>query len=457
MAYRISKIFLIIALITSPILLGGNRHGFELINLTLTVLALGFFIRSGNMSKLFSNLNKSTRNILIFLFIIIPAWMVIQATSLTPDFLNHPLWQELGIEGSISLNPGLTWSALMGYMSLSLVLIGVYMAIYDVRGAVQLQFICLMVINAIALFGLIVFLFDLQTYGITDSERNLKWINSTFVYKNATANFIGFGIVICIGYLVEMLLLKRIRFGRFPLSTQVFLISLNLIFLAISQILTASRGGILSTLVAIIFLFLLTMFAGKSKKALHPLSNVVRIIVTLLVILAIFAALYYLAQFRAENSIHSTQTRLSLIADSILAIFDRPFVGHGAGTYIDLEPLYHLSNAKDNIFWNKLHSTPIELMVTLGIPIFIAIYYFVAATFIRLINRCLKSNSNWILTIPAATIIVEMLVHGMFDFTIQIPAISLYAFILVSLSFNQKLRRKIDIYQIDKQSNIVND
>lgn len=443
MAYGISKIFLIISLIISPILLGGNRHGFELINLTLAILALGFFIQSGNMTKLFNGLNKSTRNIIIFLFVIIPAWMMLQATSLTPDFLNHPLWQELGIDGAISLNPGLTWSALMGYMSLSIVLIGVYMAIYDVKAAIQLQFICLMIINAIAMFGLIVYLFDLQTYGILDPEVNLKWVNGTFVYKNAMANFIGFGIIICMSYLVEMLLLKRIRFTKFSLSTQAFLISSNLTFLAISQILTASRGGIMSTLIAVTFLVLLVMVAKKSRKRKKKsLSNGVNIIVILLILFATFAALYYLAQFRGNSAIHSTQARLALISDSILAVFDRPLLGHGAGAYIDLEPLYHHTNSVDNIFWNKLHSTPMEIMVTLGIPIFLIIYYFVAAVFIRLVKRCLTSNSNWVLTIPAATIIVEMLVHGVFDFTIQVPAISLYAFILVSLSFNQKLRRR---------------
>ncbi|MBL1421809.1 MAG: O-antigen ligase family protein [Alphaproteobacteria bacterium] len=443
MTYKISKIFLIISLIISPILLGGNRYGFELISLTLTIFALGFFIHSGNMTKLFSDLNKNTRNIFIFLFVIIPAWMVLQATSLTPDFLNHPLWQELGIDGAISLNPGLTWSALMGYMSLSIVLIGVYMAMYDVKAAIQMQFICLMIINAIALFGLVVFLFDLQTYGIIDSTRSLKWINGTFVYKNAMANFIGFGIIICMSYLAEMLLLKRIRFAKLPLSTQAFLISINLVFLAILQILTASRGGIMSTLIAVTFLVLLVMLAKKSRKKKNSLSNGVKIIVILLVLFAAFAALYYLAQFRGSNSsIHSTQVRLALIADSIIAVLDRPLLGHGAGAYIDLEPLYHYANGVDRIFWNKLHSTPMEIMVTLGIPIFLIIYYFVAAIFIRLVNRCLTSNSNWILTIPAATIIVEMLVHGVFDFTIQVPAISLYAFFLVSLSFNQKFRRK---------------
>ncbi|PCI88206.1 MAG: hypothetical protein COB24_03695 [Hyphomicrobiales bacterium] len=442
MTYKISKIFLIISLIISPILLGGNRHGFELINLTLTILALGFFIHSGNMTKLFSDLNKNTRNIIIFLFVIIPAWMVLQATSLTPDFLNHPLWQELGINGAISLNPGLTWSALMGYMSLSIVLIGVYMAMYDVKAAIQLQFICLTIINAIALFGLIVYLFDLQTYGILDSEINLKWINGTFIYKNAMANFIGFGIIICMSYLVELLLLKRIHSTKLPLFTQAFLISLNLIFLAISQILTASRGGIMSTLIAVIFLVLLVMFVNKSRKKKNALPNGVKIIVILLVLFAAFVALYYLAQFRGDSAIHSTQARLALIADSIIAVVDRPLLGHGAGTYIDLEPLYHYANSIDHIFWNKLHSTPMEIMVTLGIPIFLIIYYFVAAIFIRLLKRCLKSNNNWILIIPAAAIIVEMLVHGVFDFTIQVPAISLYAFFLVSLSFNQKFRRK---------------
>ena len=443
MAYRLSKIFLILLLITSPFLLGSNRHGFELINLALALLALGFFIYSGNMNKLLTGLNKKTRNIFILLFLAIPAWMILQTTPLTPDFLNHPLGRELGIEGAISLNPGLTWSALMGYMSLSVVFIGVYMAIYDVKGAIQLQFICLMIINAVALFGLTVYLFDLQTYGIIDPKMNLKWLTGTFVYKNATANFIGFGLIICMSYLVEMMLLKRTHYRKAPLSTQVFLVSLNLIFLAISQILTASRGGIMSTLIAVSFLILLVIFAKRSDRRKSSIPNILKIIIVLSTILATVAALYYLAQFRGNSSsIHSAQARLNLIADSIGAIFNRPFWGHGAGTYVDLEPLYHINNGADHVLWNKLHSTHVEIMLTFGIPMFLAIYYFVSATFLRLVTRCLKSNNNWILTIPAVTIMFEMMVHGMFDFTIQIPTISLFAFILVSLSFNQKFRRK---------------
>lgn len=449
LAYRLSQFFLVILLIISPVLLGSARHGFELINVALAFVAIGLFIYSRNMTKLLKGLSKQSRYILVFMFVILPLWMILQATNLTPSFLHHPIWQDVGLNsGAISAAPSLTWSALMAYMGLSVVFIGLYMAIYDIKSAIKLQYICLMIINAISLFGLIVYLFEFETLGIIDNEYYNDWLAGTFVYKNAMANFVSFGIIICIAYLVEIFLLKRVRSNRFSLTAQALIHSINLIFLIIVQTLTGSRGGTTALLITIMFMLIIVFYAKhqqdrKSQSQNLQKSNWFIYIVALAIVILTVIAFYYLAEGRGGNSaISSTRVRLNLIIDGMMAIFDRPILGHGAGVYVEVEPLYHNLVGNDHLLWNKLHSTHIELLLTFGLPMFIGIYYFVFATLFRIIKRCINSNSNWILTLPAFAIIIDMLAQASFDFTAQVPAIGLFAVVLISLSFNQKIKRK---------------
>lgn len=117
--YKISKISLVILLITPPILLGSNRYILELLNLMLALIAISFFIMSGNMAKLLNGLNLHTKNILIFMFFFIPLWIAIQASPIVPKILYHPISALFNISGphTISLNPGLTWSSLIVVVS----------------------------------------------------------------------------------------------------------------------------------------------------------------------------------------------------------------------------------------------------------------------------------------------------------------------------------------------------
>lgn len=442
-SYNISKAILTLLLIVSPILLGSNRHVFELINLALAILALSFFIFSGNMGKLLRGLNSKARNILIFMFLVIPLWLAVQASTLTPESLHHPLWAQLNLatSGAISINPGLTWASLISYMSLSVVFIGIYMAVCDLKSAKKMQFTCLMVINAIAVFGLITYLFDFQTLGIVDKTEYRNWLTATFVYKNAMSNFVGFGIIICVAYLVELQLNKRVLTQKISHSTQIFLMTINLVILLAVQILTGSRGGIGSVLCAAIIMLVLVVYSKNRGEKRRQKPTLSFYIIALIVIFIAAIAFYYLAENRGgDAAIGSTHARLAQIGDAISAIFDRPWLGHGAGTYIDIEPLYHQLNMQDNILWNKLHSTHLELLLGLGLPVFIAIYYFVFATLARQINRAIKSSVNWRLTLPAIGIVIQTLAHASVDFTLQIPTISLYGFLLVSLSFNQRFR-----------------
>ena len=66
----------------------------------------------------------------------------------------------------------------------------------------------------------------------------------------------------------------------------------------------------------------------------------------------------------AENA----NVRMGLYAEALKAISDRPFLGHGAGTYSSIEPLYHSSVTPSDLVWDNAHSTVLEVIATLGIP-----------------------------------------------------------------------------------------
>ena len=122
----------------------------------------------------------------------------------------------------------------------------------------------------------------------------------------------------------------------------------------------------------------------------------------------------------------STETRLSLYREAMNAIGDRPFTGHGAGTYAAVQPIYQSSATPPQFVWKRSHSTYLEAAVTLGLPatiLFLVISVLILVWITGALARCKQANPALIAAIPVAAMAA---VHSLVDFSLQMQAVALY-------------------------------
>jgi O-antigen ligase len=136
----------------------------------------------------------------------------------------------------------------------------------------------------------------------------------------------------------------------------------------------------------------------------------------------------------------SAEVRLSLYAEALEAIKDRPLLGHGAGVYSSIQPLYHRSSTPSDLVWDNAHSTVLEIIVTLGIPV--AVFGIMVFGFIlfRLSQAwwCTTRNASSLLAAIGVCIAVGL--HAFVDFSLEIQANALYVASLVGLGMGEAMR-----------------
>lgn len=370
-------------------------------------------------------------------------WIFLQTLPISP----HPLWQETQkllpeAEEALSIDPFATWTAWMrlaGYGAVfwltaslarsgrwaerALIWFVVFEALYAAYGIV-----------AHALFPNTILWFKKWAY--------LESLTSTFVNRNSYATYAGLGILATLALLFEHLPKPppvASRRQRWQLLLEGVTAPFNLwlygtlALLWTALILTQSRAGNLSTLVAVAVLLLSVRQVGSLPQ------NILRfvgglVMVTVLVFLALggdpllnrFAAL--------EDPSRETVYRATL-----RAIHDHFWTGSGYGTFTEIFEIYRPEGLR--MGWLYAHNTYLENALELGVPAFCLLLSSVAAV----VWRCfLGGRRRWRrhafpLLGGAATVLVAL--HSSVDFSLQIPAVAVaYAFLL-GIAYSQSFRR----------------
>ena len=107
-------------------------------------------------------------------------------------------------------------------------------------------------------------------------------------------------------------------------------------------------------------------------------------------------------------------------------VADNPLLGFGYGTFGDSFRLYR-DEATEG-FFDKTHNTYLENIFELGWPAALALFTCVALLAFRCASRVRHRGRDW--AYPAAGLAATALVsvHALFDFSLQIPAVTmLYA------------------------------
>jgi O-antigen ligase len=381
-------------------------------------------------------------------------WALIQTASWTPEAWHHPIWDRtrdfaLGPRGSISIDPDA--------MRESLIRIGTYVGCFllaffacldPLRAKRFLTLLCL-VFSAYALYGLMAQMAGSETILWYEKWAYKGFLTSTFVNKNSYATYAGLGFLCALGRLWIQLkhteskdraLAEKSRFIAWlkHASLRDILFAFMPVMILGSLILSGSRGGLVS-LLAGLFAFLVFLAANRrwSWYVWIGLAGLLFVFVAS----ALFVGGEGLALRSGDAQIEvDAATRLRAYALIKSAIGQNFWLGLGLGTFENGFRLYRDSSFA--LWFQHAHNDYLELMLETGVPAALA---YLGAIFLAF-AVCLKGiwlrKRNEIFPVIASSAAVLVGVHGLMDFSLQIPAIAATFAALLGMGAAQSFSQK---------------
>ncbi len=418
-------------LITAPLFLGSERRIFWGINACLTALALAAFTASEWGNRRFSRFDWRPLLVACGALAVSIVWMAIQATTWTPEFLHHPIWKTVaqdlpGVSGAISIDPPLTWVALAWTAALAIIVVAARVGTSQAKLPFAMS-LMVWVILGVAVFGILVEVLNLETVGLLPKTAYKGWVTGTFVNRNTAASFFGLGMIMALSMATE--------WRGVPPGNRQRVMTLVVIVLLSAVAMTGSRAGVAAAVVGALAVvaFRVVERRRRSESYLH----LGLLLAGLCVVSA--AAVWWVFAAR-ENVADSFGLRLALHAETIRMIVDRPLLGHGAGAFQAVEPLYH-SPAVDSAFvWADAHSTWLEAFASLGIPVTVALIAMIGYVIARLFSAWRNSGEEVTAIVAALSGAIALGLHAFVNFSLENQAVAIYFVSLLGLAIGQRMR-----------------
>ena len=378
------------------------------------------------------------------LFMILPLlWSLLQMSPLTPIAWHHPFWalshEVLASTNAayISLLPHETGTALMRLLSYGLVFLLSYQYNQNSdRNVVTFKIIAYASV-AYAVYGLVIQWGQFNTLLWFDKKYYRDLVTSTFVNRNSYATYAGLGLLASFPLLFTSLQ-AGFKYGlSSPYGRQYFIENLikqgwqplfGMMLIATALLLTESRGGFISTLLAVILFFLVLQISHKMP------SN--KAFISLLLVAAITAGWVFNISGDAVLT-RMDGISLSLVDNDRLRVYeilskanqDNPWLGNGYGSFANTFKLYQDESIPG--YYDKAHNSYLENIFELGFIPAIALFSVLVSLAIICLRGVWIRRRHWIY--PAIGVAATVLVgtHALVDFSLQIPAVAyLYALMM---------------------------
>jgi O-antigen ligase len=155
------------------------------------------------------------------------------------------------------------------------------------------------------------------------------------------------------------------------------------------------------------------------------------------------------AGFTAESTIG----RAAIYRDSLRMLPGHWLLGRGAGTFSEVFP--HFRSFHSDLLVNEVHNDYLQTLIETGIVGFAALLSFVAMLYRRAMRSVVRETSdrNRSLRMAALTGCTGLLIHGLWDFNLQIPANAAWFFVLAALASGpvQRSRGLKSRHALDKE------
>lgn len=381
-------------------------------------------------------------------FVLLPAallvagvavWSVLQVTpGVLPETWNHPIWTEaeafgLAVEGVVSLNRSASGDALLRLLAAVGMFVLAFALAQREAQARRLLMALLAIITGYALFGIGQ---ELVGWRLSGSDAYRANVVSTFVNRNHFATYANLGLVIAMGLMLEPLLRgdagrkeplgRRIAQAiatifeerRYPLMAAV------IILLAVVG--SASRGGILSLLGAVLFLLFMVFLVSRATRGTKLLVSVGMVGgAGLLVWLTGDVLLDRLQVIFAADTLGEVDGRIAAWEMTLQAIAERPLLGYGHGAYQELFFLAHGPELGRTGVWDHAHNDYLQAAAELGLPAAGALWLAILLVWGLCLGGALRRRRRRVYPLVAATAGVVVGLHAITDFSLLMPAVAM--------------------------------
>lgn len=369
------------------------------------------------------------------MFLIVVLWIFLQCVTWLPAALTHPIWSmasealDMPLAGSVSVDRDLTILALVRLITSASVF---WIAVQLCRDAGRAVLLIQMVAAICAFYVVYAFVTSALQAGRLPSfgAPSTAPIASTFINRNSFATYAGIGLIAVCGLILR---LYRRELGAVSGSYELQLASFiettgqkgvalfaGAALLLIAVFLTGSRGGFVAAGAAMLVLFVLSV-GSKERRA----SQIQVVAFGTVLIGAVFLAYGDVIAGRIASSGFTDASRMSVYLITLWSILDRPFAGHGYGSFVDVFPMYRDRSISVQGIWEQAHNTYLEIFQGLGLVFGSLLVVSVSLLVLACARGGMSRRRNEMIPRIAASVSVLVGVQALVDFSLQIQAVAI--------------------------------
>jgi O-antigen ligase len=383
------------------------------------------------------------------LFALALLWAELQSAAWLPVQWHHPIWAEaskaLGVTlaGSVAVDHyeiGSTLVRLLAYAGVFWITVHFSRNRYTARRVLY----ALLIAEAVfAVYGLLVKFSGSETILWYAKQFYRGNVTSTFINRNSYATFAGIGLIAATAVVAHRLLSIEPGVSRRD-TLQIFIRALAerewmyiviWIVMFTALVLTDSRAGVASACIGLAaFLLMMARAQSVPRFAARAMAGVV---------VAAVALLFVVSGGTLDKRLYSSVSdatdavRPELYRMTLNAIGDSPYLGFGLGSFEDVFHLYRTDSHEMMTRSVRAHNTYLENALELGIPaasmLCLAIVVIAAQCFLGVGRR----RRDFVYPALAVAVSVQVGVHALVDFSLQIPAVAATYAMVLGLGFAQ--------------------
>jgi O-antigen ligase len=376
--------------------------------------------------------------------------MILQAVPSVPVVLQHPIWSELAGDidnrwAAISINPASTWTTVAQVAPTGFLAIVAMCLAFDPQRGLTLLRVIVFATVVVAVYGLVAQYFGLRQVFLLDSDPYAGFLTGTFVNRNSAAAYFVIGIAASTSLIAARLEgILQTRTGR-PASLLLEAaellrragISLVADLVLVAALLkTGSRGGIIAAGLALFVILIISLRRATADRR----SVAVMFIAVLGALFGVAATSSDLLLGRLQTGVGS-EDRLSAYRDTVDMIAARPWLGQGAGTFVDAYPLFHTRASSFGV-WTHAHDSYLQAVAELGVPAFVLLMLAMLVVVATLVRNVGRTNELQPVSTAALAVLAAIAFHSIVDFSVQMQAVGLTVSVLMGAGLGATLACK---------------
>ncbi|PKU24453.1 O-antigen ligase family protein [Telmatospirillum siberiense] len=357
--------------------------------------------------------------------------VIVQISTMVPTVWDNPLWDQasetLGkhVAGTIAVDRQAALSGLLRLLTYAGVFFLTFLFGRDRdRASTSIKVVAFSG-GAYAAYGLLAYWSGNETVLWLSKWAYMEDLTGTFVNRNSFATFLGLCLLAALSHLVKSF--SRLRlYGTSRdkahliieyLGGQSWLI-LSLFSLATALVLTHSRGGFLSSLVAALTFFVML----SQAPSLGRFRNMGLVALPVVLVVLAFLISGGTTLGRLMETTLGNEERLTVYQLTWQVIQDYPVLGIGLGSFTSFFPLYRTEAVTS--FFDLTHNDYLQNILELGVPAAASLFFAI----LWLVGLCVRGmrtrqrDGVYPCLGIAASILVAL--HASVDFSLQIPAVT---------------------------------